>query len=324
MIIKIIKKIQQNGFRKTVQLIYERIMQNILVKFNFVDNKTNYIRNECSNYWKAYNYLKRRYKKKILKMDKKNGTGEFSNKVWWCWLQGEENCPPLQKACLKSLRENLTDREIIVINKDNLYKYIDLPDYIKKKYEENIISNTHFSDLVRLQLLIKYGGTWIDSTAYCTGYPPELFDKPLFVFKNLNSIWYANKNKFDMEPIVADNWFITSEIENPILIMVRDLLFDYWKKHDYLLDYFIFHYFFSIVVKYKYNEEFDKIGLKSHLIPHLLQYECYKKYNEERAREIFKQSDFHKLTHKIDFENIDEDSYYNMIIGDKINNDRRR
>lgn len=318
MIKKIIKKIRQKGFKRTVQIMHERIIQNILVKFNFIDNKKNYIRNECSYYWKAYNYLKSKYKNKILKMEKIDGTGEFSNKVWWCWLQGEENCPPLQKACLKSLKENLKDRDIVIINKDNLYEYIDLPDYIKKKYEEHIISNTHFSDLVRLQLLIKYGGTWIDSTAYCTGYSKELFDKPLFVFKNLNSIWYANKNKFDMEPIVADNWFITSEIGNPILIMVRDLLFDYWKNHNYLVDYFIFHYFFTMAVRYKYREEFDKIILRSHLNPHLLQYECYKEYDEEKARDIFKQSDFHKLTHKVDLESIKENSYYNMIINGEL------
>lgn len=322
MIRKIIRRLHTNGLKETVHLIHERIMQNVLVRFNFIDNRKNYLRNECTYYWKAYNYLKNKYVKKIKGMEKQEGTGKFSNKIWWCWLQGEENCPPLQKACLESLRKNLKDREIIVINKDNLYEYIDMPEYIKEKYRKKIISNTHFSDLVRLQLLTKYGGTWIDSTAYCTGDDKELFDKPLFVYKNLNSIWYANKNKFDMEPIVADNWFITSEIGNPILTMVRDLLFDYWKNYNYLVDYFIFHYFFTMVVRYKYSEEFDKISLKSHLIPHLLQFVCFETYNQKKAYDIFNQSTFHKLTHKVDLENIKEDSYYNMIIKGEIENDK--
>lgn len=320
MIRKIIKKIREKGFKRTVYLIYERIMQNMLVKFNFIDNKKNYVRNERTYYWKAYNYLKNRYIKKIKNMDKQVGTGKFSNKVWWCWFQGEENCPPLQKICLESLRKNLKDRDIIVINKDNMYEYIDMPEYIKEKYEKGIINNTHFSDLIRLQLLIKYGGTWIDSTTYCTGYDKELFDKPLFVYKNLNAIWYANKNKFDMEPIVADSWFITSEVNNPILVMVRDLLFDYWKNHNYLVDYFTIHYFFTIVVRYKYSEEFDKIILRSHLIPHLLQYECYKEYDEEKIDDIIKQSAFHKLTHKVNLETLKEDCYYKKLINNELNN----
>lgn len=314
MIKKINKKIHQVGLKKTIHLINEKILQNVLISFKFTNNKGNFLKKEWSHYWKAYNYLKNKYIKKIKKMDKQEGSGVFSNKVWWCWLQGEENCPPLQKACLESLRKNLQDRDIIVITNDNLYEYIDMPEYIKEKQKNGIISNTHFSDLVRLQLLIKYGGTWIDSTAYCTGYDKQLFDQPLFVYKNLNSIWYANKNKFDSEPIVADNWFITSEISNPILVMVRDLLFDYWENYNYLIDYFIFHYFFTMVVTYKYPEQFNKINLRSHLVPHLLQYECFKKYNEEKINDIFTQSTFHKLTHKVDLDEIPKNCIYAKII----------
>lgn len=318
MVAKIINKIKKKGIKGAIYAANLNIIATFQGKINILNKRKNLIDNEKNTYWNSYNYIKRKYLKKVILAPKKEGTNKFSNKVWWCWLQGEENCPELQKRCLESLRKNLKDREIIVIDSNNLYEYIDLPEYIKDKYKKEIISNTHFSDLVRLQLLIKYGGTWIDSTAYCTGYDAELFDKPLFVYKNLNKIWFSNKNKFDMEPIVADNWFITSEIENPILIMVRDLLFDYWKNNNYLVDYFIFHYFFSMVVNYKYNEEFDGINLRSHLIPHLLQYECYKEYNEEKFKDFLKQSTFHKLTHKVDLKEIKKDSYYNKIIKGEI------
>ena len=30
------------------------------------------------------------------------------------------------------------------------------------------ITKTHLSDLLRLELLIRYGGTWIDATVFCT------------------------------------------------------------------------------------------------------------------------------------------------------------
>jgi hypothetical protein len=39
-----------------------------------------------------------------------------------------------------------------------------------EKYQKKIIDNTHFSDLLRLELLIKYGGTWIDASVLVTKY----------------------------------------------------------------------------------------------------------------------------------------------------------
>lgn len=314
MIKKILNKIKEKGFKVTLLLIMQKIRRKIYIEYNPFYNKKNFLYNEWKNYWKAYNFIKRKYKKNVLNIEKKKGSGVYSNKVWWCWLQGEDNLPELQKKCLKSIKKHLIDREIIIITNENLYDYIELPEYIKRKYKEGIITNTHFSDLIRLQLLIKYGGTWIDSTAYCTGYDKSLFDKPLFVYKDCNNIWFANKNRFEQQPIIADSWFITAEVENPILIAVRDMLFEYWKDNNYLIGYFTLHYFFTLVVNYKYKKEFDEIPIMSNLTPHILQYKCLNEYNEEEFKEITKQSTFHKLTHKIPKDKIKENSFYNYIL----------
>lgn len=314
MIKKVINKINEVGYKKTLYLIKLKIFTKFQSKINPLNNKKNYLFNEKKTYWNSYNYIKRKYLKKIIDAPKKTGTKKYSNVIWWCWLQGEENCPQLQKLCLESLRKKLHDREIIVITNDNLFEYITLPDYIIKKHNDGKISNTHFSDLIRLQLLIKYGGTWIDSTALCTDYNKEYFDKPLFVFKNLNNIWYANRNVPDQEAIVADNWFITSEVRNPILELVRDIMFEYWSEHDYIVDYFIFHYVFTLVVTYKYNKEFEEIPMCSHLIPHLLQYEYFKKYDKKIIKDILKKSSIHKLTNKVDLDKIRNDSFYKKFL----------
>ena len=282
---KINSKIKQIGFRKTIHLIIEKLIVKIRIDFNFTLNRKNPLKQEWIRYWKSYSFFERKYKNIILNMKKKEMTNQYSNKVWWCWLQGEENAPLLQQKCLESLRNNLKDREVIVITNKNLYEYVDFPDYIKDKYERGIISNTHFSDLIRLELLIRYGGTWIDSTAYCTGYDQIFFDKTLFVYKNCNYIWYANKDKFNIEPMIADNWFITSSVGNPILEAVRDLLFHYWKNNNYL--------------------------------PHLLQSVCLENYDSVKYDEIKNQSCFHKLTHKIDKDKIGKDSFYNYVLNGK-------
>ena len=89
--------------------------------------------------------------------------------IWFCWLQGFEQAPPIVNACYSSLKRNIPDREIKVIDGQNWREYVEMPEYIVKKWEKGRIPAALFSDLLRLELLVKYGGTWIDSTVLCTG-----------------------------------------------------------------------------------------------------------------------------------------------------------
>ena len=121
--------------------------------------------------------------------------------MWWCWFQGEENAPDLCKKCLESLRKYLKDREIIVITEKNMYDYIDFPDFIKEKYNKGIITRTHLSDLLRIQLLIKYGGTWIDSTVLFTGFndlTKSYFDVPLFLLSQNNCMLEQQRKQLQL------------------------------------------------------------------------------------------------------------------------------
>ncbi len=259
---------------------------------------------ECKRNWIFFSHLKEKYKNKLESLPKYESTGIYSNKVWWCWLQGEENAPELNKACLNSLRKNLVDRDIVVITKENYKDFVDIPEFIITKYKKGIISNTHFSDLLRLELLIKYGGTWIDSSVLCTEYYKAFFDKPLFMFEN----W----KRGDLS-VVSSNWFITAEKNEPILKTTIDLLYDYWDNYNYLIHYFIFHFFFTLATS-KYEELWKSVNRFSNLPPHILQFELTEKYSEERFKEIEKMSSFHKLNQNLDFSNCKGDTNYDYII----------
>ena len=54
--------------------------------------------------------------------------------------------------------------------------------YSLEKNTSEIYEATHFSDLLRLELLIKYGGTWVDASVLITNYTKESFNKDLFFF----------------------------------------------------------------------------------------------------------------------------------------------
>ena len=115
-------------------------------------------------------YLETNFKDFIkYSQDKTNiGTPVDNYKIWVCWLQGKDNMPEVVKLCYDNLLNKIKDKEIVLITFENLKNYVEIPDYIYKKYQEGKILPAHFSDIVRCALLSKYGGMWIDSTIFVT------------------------------------------------------------------------------------------------------------------------------------------------------------
>lgn len=114
------------------------------------------------------NVLQNYYKNFLDSLPIYKGSGLKPKIIWWCWLQGVDNAPPICKACLNSLKQNISDHKIIVITEENRHDFIKLPAKIEEKYANGLIDRTHFSDILRAALLVHYGGTWIDSTVLCT------------------------------------------------------------------------------------------------------------------------------------------------------------
>lgn len=315
--IKIFKKV--NGIKVLQQYRKARVLCFALFQTALlgVSKKSlEIVRLSVSN--RILNKLRRKYRNFIKDYMKNNNDVENfkmvkSNKVWVCWFQGIESAPMIVKQCYDSLRNNLVGKEIILITEDNYREYIQFPDIIQKKIDNNIIPPAQKSDLIRLELLINYGGTWIDSTVYCSGsnYPEYMMNSDLFVFQNL-------KPGLDGHCTSISNWFITSCTNNPILLLVRAMLFDYWSKNDKLIDYFIFHYFFQLAIEV-YPEEWKKVIPFSNSTPHILLLRLFEDYNEYTWNCVRDMSRFHKLTYKFskEKENL-KNTYYDYIINERL------
>ena len=78
--------------------------------------------------------------------------------VWFFWLQGIDQAPDLVKVCLASQRKHLPDYEFRVFDLSNYQQWIELPEFIVRKYKKGLIPAAFFSDLFRLSVLQKYGG----------------------------------------------------------------------------------------------------------------------------------------------------------------------
>ena len=256
--------------------------------------------------------LKKKYKSVILRSDSYDYDSlpkVLSNKVWICWFQGIENAPLLVKRCYDSLRRNLHDREIIVLDAKNINNYIDLPDYIIQKWNQGVITNTHFSDILRVEVLISHGGTWIDSTVFCTSkdIPHYIFNSDLFLYQMLKPGLNGNS-------IYISSWLMSSTTNNKVLLLTRDLLYHYWKNNNKLIDYFLLHHFICISLN-KYPEERKKIPKVPNSIPHILLLQLFEKYNERSFNAIKSITPFHKLSYKWSNEEVErKDTFYEIII----------
>ena len=259
---------------------------------------------------RCYRKLKRKYKKilttdKSINIDKKEE--EKSNKIWICWFQGIEKAPELVKACYNSVVKNYNDKQIIVLTEENYKQYVDIPEYILKKWEKGYITFAHFSDILRIELLSKYGGLWLDSTIFTTKKSDLVFNDniELFVFKQVD---LDRKNSLT---VVASNWLIYANKDNNIINLTKKLLYQYWKDYNHAINYNIFHIFFKFATEV-YKDEWDKVPTFNNISPHILQFELNDDFEEVRFNQIRDMSDFHKLNWRIKSEN--KNSYYNYIV----------
>lgn len=254
---------------------------------------------------KTYEKLCRQYKKyvKTIEIEKYNEK-DMSDSIWICWLQGMENAPELVKSCFASVKYHCKGKNIVVITSENYKDYTDLPDYIIEKWQGGIISNTMFSDLLRINILLRHGGLWLDATTYLTDKLPDyLFSNDLFVYRN---------GQFDMDDINMANWLIYAKPNNFLLAKTQALLFRYWKDYDYLRQYFIFHIFFRMVSD-EYHEEYKKIPYYNHIDNHIFSEEIFNPYNPTRFEQIKNITSIHKLSNKLDLTQNREGSYYSML-----------
>ena len=269
-----------------------------------------------STQFKAKQKLSKRYGEALKKFDQQfdpNLSNKSSDKVWICWFQGIENAPQLVRKCYQSVKKNLSQKEILLITSDNLEKYVQFPDYIMEKWKSGIITHTHLTDLLRLELLIRYGGIWLDATVLCTEeeekIPKYFFDSDLFFYQCL-------KPGRDGHSHYISSWLMSAKTNNKILTATRALLYEYWKNNKSMDDYYLLHDFLSIVLDY-YQEDWAKIYPRDNATPHILLLRLFDRYDEELWQAIKAQTAFHKLSYKLDERDVvKKNTFYDVLIND--------
>ena len=82
-----------------------------------------------------------------------------------CWFQGEDNLNGLNKKCVSRWKELNPDWQVNILSDQTI------SDYVSEYFD--IVNNSRLkrspqakSDLLRILLLSKYGGVWVDASVY--------------------------------------------------------------------------------------------------------------------------------------------------------------
>lgn len=277
------------------------------LKYKFYDTTNDYAR---LKYGKEL-FLKRKLKKIIKQYkNKSNKNIRLNDKskehlqyfpIWFCWFQGIDKAPETVKCCYNSLVENIKQAQNVKINiitLENISDYIEIPEIIKKKFSKKKISLALYSDFIRIALLSKYGGFWIDSTVLVTSDISNLCKDYKYYTKKSDMVElhfgnYLLQGRFAIHLLKIDN--------NELLInFLYDALMYYYKKFDVPVDYYLTNLLVDIAYKEfpEVKKMMDKLQINDHGIESKLNEKLNKEFDNNLYKVFTNNMPFQKLSYK--------------------------
>ena len=97
-------------------------------------------------------------------------------------------------------------------------------------------------------------------------------------------------------------------------MVLREMLYAYWKDYDCTLDYYMFHLFFSLIAK-EYPKEIARMPYGYSPNSLVLLHHWGEKFDLKKWDKLTSQVSFHKLAFRVS-ENIktDKENYFNYIL----------
>jgi hypothetical protein len=155
--------------------------------------------------------------------------------IWILWFQGWENAPLLQKIVAKSWENKNPYWKINYLDNNNLHHYVDSEDMKIINDKNKTISYQSQSDIIRISLLKKHGGVWIDSTFLCL----QSLDDWVYNAIEPSNFWMYHGTGAGMDIQYGPaSWFIVSIDNSYIITKWNEAVRDYWNTHHSTDNYF--------------------------------------------------------------------------------------
>ena len=147
---------------------------------------------------------------------------KMNKTIWMCWFQGEDDkfMPELNKKCIQCWKELNPSWQVNVLSNKNIADYV--PEYfdiVETSPQRNIQAR---ADLLRILLLSKFGGVWVDVSVF----PMESLSR--FYHKVVNETGFFTyrfipRGGYGTDLLETVVWFLCVSSPNHYLI-------DNWKQ----------------------------------------------------------------------------------------------
>lgn len=242
----------------------------------------------------------------------KNKNRKDEKIIWQYWHQGTKEAPKIIKKCLLSVKEQMKGYKQIVLDYNSIKDYVELPDRYYRLLEDKKMKIAHFSDVLRVYLLEKYGGTWIDSTIYLTDkIPDEIMNSNFCILqKDILSDLSGNNNSC---------FFIHNKEYSAHIAMMKNILDKYWAENDFVINYFMFEHISTMLsqIKGELKDEWDNMPRYSAEITGELQKHLFDEFKIDEFEKIKKLTPIHKLTYKKPKKTAQKNTYYDYILNEE-------
>ncbi len=165
--------------------------------------------------------------------------------VWVCWWQGLDSAPMVVKKCVESIERNIPKdkAKLIIVTIENYMQYVSFSETIVARYNSGVISLAHLSDILRMQLLYRYGGLWLDATSFVSdGRIREFFQFDFYTVKAGHPTWEGDVHSKGLWCICS----MKANKGNALCGFLSECYENYFKARTDILDYFLTDRFIKI------------------------------------------------------------------------------
>lgn len=134
-------------------------------------------------------------------------------KYWTLWLQGFSAAPPIVRICVDVMEEKI-GADLKPLDFELAMQHTHLPEPIIDLYLSGELKPQRFSNLIRLDLLNRFGGTWLDSTVLVREAPEH---------RGLG-ILYDPKSVMGRTLSIGPNWYLTGTSSHFLIHLFEGLL----------------------------------------------------------------------------------------------------
>jgi capsular polysaccharide synthesis protein len=215
--------------------------------------------------------------------------GAVPTRVYVFWAQSIDKAPEVVQLCHEQLLRVQARGEVVALDLGSARALVEIPPYVLHKTADDLAM---LSDVLRLELLARYGGVWADATCLA------LDDVIARTRDRMPAGFFAFARRD--RPIAS--WFLASEPGGYVVSMWRAAMHVYWRRFDHKIHYFVVHHLFEALCRHdaEFRRQWRETPRVDADAAHAFQLAMREPYEEARYRDLLGQSFIHKLTYRFD------------------------